>query len=162
QTAKPTEYLLLSHDDMAEANTSVLPVKDTHTSLSAARCVIEILSDWGIAVPGDDDEDTSVKGWHDYSRTQGLDYRQDNNYIVIYVQKLGYPLINSTWTKWSDWKPAAGRYLVTSSSSPGPGVGHMIGVTVARSGAKTITDRQELSPGMGTTPDDFSRFHVRY
>jgi hypothetical protein len=160
QSGTGTKYLLLSHDDMTEANTSELPEKETHSILAKAKCVIEILSAWGINVPRT--ADSSVKAWHEHSRSQRLDYRQDNNYIVLYVQQLGYPLISAKWTKWSSWNPADGQYIV-SSSNTGPNVplGHMIGVTVA-GGTKTITDTQGLSPGTGSTPSDFSRFHICY
>jgi hypothetical protein len=161
QTAKPTEYLLLSFDDMAEGDTGTLPTNVTDHSLDAAKCVIEVLSEWNINIPGG--TTSTVKAWHDYSKSQGLDYRQDNHYIVIYVQKLGYPLISSVLTKWADWNPPNGRYIVTSTTSDTDrgAVGHMIGVTVA-GGTKTITDTQELSPGTGSNPSNFDNFKVRY
>lgn len=160
QTATPSQHLLLTFEDMAEKNTDELPASVTDKKLNAAKCVIEILSDFGVAVPTG--PGTTVKDWHDYSRQQELDYRQDNNYIVMYVKQLRYPLIHSRLTKWDEWNPADGRYLVTSTTSDSEGaVGHMIGVTVA-GGNKTITDRQQLSPGTGNNPANFSNFKIRY
>jgi hypothetical protein len=159
QTDQAEVYELLSFDDMAESNTSELPESHSDRSLKAAKCVIEVLAEWGIRAPG---KTASVKDWHDYTRGKDLDYRQDNNYIVLYVQQLGYRLISSTWTKWTGWNPGDGRYIVSSSNNgPGPGVGHMIGVDIDGDD-RTITDVQGLSPGTGSTPTSTDRFYVRY
>lgn len=162
--AAASTHLLLGMKDMKQGVGAALPTSHTHGSLSAAKCVIEILSAWNVAVPIDQGEDT-VEAWHSYSRSLGLDYRQDNHYVVLYVQKLGYPLINSTWIAWNSWNPANGRYIASSASSDtepnDDAVGHMIGITVA-GGGKTILDIQQLSPGTGRNPANFGSFKLRY
>jgi hypothetical protein len=167
QSATPTsKHLLLSFADMAEEDDDApLPASSSAAVLTNAKCVIEILHEWAINVP--QSTNSSVAGWHDYSRGQGLDYRQDNHYIVLYVQKLGYPLINAKPIKWNDWDPAIGRYLVTSQDrDTWSGTGHMIGVTVAAGvggKVKTITDTQGLSPGASRNPHgSFDKFKVCY
>jgi len=123
------------------------------------RC--EILEDFGLNVP--DTTTGTVGAWHTYSKGQNLDYRQDNNYIVLYVQKLGCMLISAARTAWNSWNPKRGRYLVATSRGGGGGeVGHMIGVTVDADGDKTITDRQELSPGTGSNAENYDNFYVTY
>lgn len=168
QSATPaSKHLLLSFADMAEKNDDApLPESDSATVLANAKCVIEILRDWAIPVP--QTTTTTISGWHNYSRGLGLDYRQDNHYIVLYVQKLGYPLINNKPVRWNDWNPAIGRYLVTSQDrAVWSGTGHMIGVTVTAgpSGGrvKTITDTQGLSPGTARNRHgSFDNFKVCY
>ncbi|MGD0041139.1 MAG: DUF4157 domain-containing protein, partial [Isosphaeraceae bacterium] len=135
QSAKPELYQLLSLDDMAEkgdADANELPANVADQSLRAVKCVIEILAQWNTPLPRQQ-RIATVAEWHGYCKKEGLDYRQDNNYIVLYVRKLGYPLINSTPKRWLEWKPEVGRYLVTSMDrDQWIGVGHMIGVEVTR------------------------------
>ncbi len=166
QSATPTsKHLLLAFADMAEKDDDApLPESSAATVLEKEKCVIEVLKEWSINIP--QTTDSTVSGWHKYTRDMNLDYRQDNHYIVLYVQKLGYPLINATPIKWTDWDPAVGRYLVTSQDrETWSGTGHMIGVTVtagANGKIKTITDTQKLSPGTGRNPSNFDKFKVCY
>jgi len=162
QTGSPTKYPLLSKTDMAEkGNGEGLPDSVAEKGLKKAQCVIEILEDFGLNVP--DTTTGTVGAWHTYSKGQNLDYRQDNNYIVLYVQKLGCMLISAARTAWNSWNPKRGRYLVATSRGGGGGeVGHMIGVTVDADGDKTITDRQELSPGTGSNAENYDNFYVTY
>jgi hypothetical protein len=51
QTAHPEKYMLVGFEDMAEGVGAPLPQNVEHQDLAAAKCVIEILSDWNIAVP---------------------------------------------------------------------------------------------------------------
>ncbi len=172
QSDNPQLCQLLSLDDMAEkgdADVNKLPATAAHQSLSAVKCVIEILAHWNTPLPRQQ-RPATVAEWHLYCKKEGLDYRQDNNYIVLYVRKLGYPLINSTPKRWLEWEPEVGRYLVTSMDrDQWIGIGHMIGVEVTmRQGqqkpvkVKTIIDEQRISPGTDGRPADFSHFNVCY
>jgi hypothetical protein len=82
------------------------------------------------------------------------------------LRRKRYRLVNSRWTRWADWNPPNGRYIVSSTNQiPQQGaVGHMIGVTVTGGTpkTKTITDRQQLSPGTGNNAANFTNFHIRY
>lgn len=166
-TTPASKHLLLSFADLAEKNDDApLPESDSATVLANAKCVIEILRDWAIPIP--QTTTSTISGWHNYSRGLGLDYRQDNHYIVLYVQKLGYQLINNKPIRWNDWDPAIGRYLVTSQDrAVWSGTGHMIGVTVTAGTSsgrvKTITDTQGLSPGTARNRHgSFDNFKVCY
>jgi hypothetical protein len=102
----------------------------------------------------------TVAEWHAYFRERDLDYRQDNNYVVVYVQQLGLRLISTTMTAYDQWKPKVGKYIVMSYSKADPkgAVGHAIGVTVTQGKdalEKKIHDRQKLR-------DEKKPFYVRY
>ena len=158
--------LLLTFKDMAEKNTGRgLPVNASANELAEAKCVIESLEDMGAHVPNT--QSGTVSEWHTYIRGKNLDYRQDNNYVITYVKDLGYQLILSKITKWSDWKPGNGNYIAMSYTSAAcNGVGHAIGVVVTgapNNRVKTIHDRQGLSPGEpNEITNDWNKFHVKY
>jgi Domain of unknown function (DUF4157) len=141
---------LLSFADLAERSGPPLPVNVTHQDLAAAKCVIESLEDMGRHVPGT--ESGTVAEWHGHFRAQGLDYRQDNHYIVVYVRSLGFRLTSTAMQRFDQWNPPVGNYIVmTYNSADGAGVGHAIGVAVTEDEpghkTKTIHDRQGLTDG---------------
>ena len=71
---------LMTFENIAEADSAPLPVNVNDQTLAAAKCVIESLEDMGLHVPGTNSG--TVAQWHTYSQGLGLDYRQDNHYIV--------------------------------------------------------------------------------
>jgi hypothetical protein len=108
-----------------------------------------------------------VDSWHAYCRANGIDYRTDNQIAKLYVEVLGYRLVNNETVAWKDIDWAAlggdGTYLVSSYPNGRPRgseVGHMIAVRIAN-GARTEThDQQGLTePSLNKTTHNV---HARY
>jgi hypothetical protein len=137
--------LLLRPGDMREQGTDLVALMN-----EPEACVIQALEDFNVNVPGTTNH--GVQDWHQYCRTNHLDYRTDSHYIRLYVETLGYTLVHNTVAAWNaiDWNALGGdgNYLVSSYPNGQPvggEVGHMIGVVIAGGVPHTIHDQQQLT-----------------
>lgn len=136
-----TIHKLLLPADMQETG-DPLPV----VLAPASACVIQALVDFGVAAPAGAATD---QAWHNWCRTQQLDYRTDSDIIRIYVGQLGYSLVNNATVRMNNvnWAELGGdgNYLVASYVGMPAGVGHMIGVVINHGAIQTVHDRQNLT-----------------
>lgn len=138
---------LLLPKDMEEAP-GVLP----QNPVMEETCVIQALDSFQVNIPEGDTH--TVQDWHNWARNHQLDYRTDSDIIRIYVDKLGYSLVNNKLIAISaiNWETLGGNgnYLLsTYLGLPQNGtVAHMIGVVINNGHIVQIHDQQNLSIGV--------------
>jgi hypothetical protein len=147
QYGEPSDKtLLLEPKDMREKG------DDLGALSKPEACVIQALEDFGVEVPGTSTH--TAADWHRYCTAQKpqIDYRTDSHYIRLYVEQLGYQMVNNDVVAWTsiDWKKLGGdgRYLAGTYPGGSPGgseVGHMIGVVVSGGKVTTVHDQQGLT-----------------
>lgn len=112
-------------------------------------CVIQALDSFHVNIPGGNTH--TVQDWHNWARNHQLDYRTDSDIIRIYVDRLGYSLVNNKLIEISaiDWETLGGNgnYLLSTylGLPQNSTVAHMIGVVINDGNIVQIHDQQNLS-----------------
>lgn len=139
----PEEIKLIAPSDMLDSPGTLEETINEHDI-----CAIETISDFEGDVSdmwNDRDSSTKVEDWHTACKDNGLDYRNDNDYIKI-LKKLSYTLVRNesviyNQIDWASSELGDGDYFLATG---GGDIGHAIGVTVAGGVVTRVYDRQRL------------------